>query len=141
MSVSGSNSVLTGLARKNCMKKITLALVCISLLLGAALLEGQLHPLRHWLDDVLYDNWNHYLPCAQLPSVEAVEDVLQKHPETVHLIEAVNPGLVGVEMGGNKCPGKADLLIWYASHHDRLEIERILGESSFFGVPIRLANR
>ncbi len=123
------------------MKKIMLVLVCLVLLLGAAYLEGQLHLLRHWLDDVLYDNWNHYLPCGQQHPVEAVEEALQTHADTVNLIEAVNPGQVGVEVDAASCPGRADVLIWYASHSDRLEIEHILGARSFFGIPIRLVNR
>ena len=123
------------------MKKITWVLVCMILFLAAALLEGELHPLRHWLDDVLYDNWNHYLPCAKLPRVEAVEEALQKHADTANLIEAVNPGLVGVDMDAANCPGRADVLIWYASHRDRLAIESILGGRSFHGIPVRLVNR
>ena len=53
----------------------------------------------------------------------------------------MNPGLVGVDVDASACPGKADLLIWYASHQDRLAIEKILAADTFFGIPFRLQNR
>jgi hypothetical protein len=39
------------------------------------------------------------------------------------------------------CPGKADIVIWYASHAQRLVIEGILGADRFFGIPYRLRNQ
>ena len=48
---------------------------------------------------------------------------------------------MGIDIDETTCPGKADLLIWYASHENRLEIERIIADERFFGVPYRLQNR
>ncbi len=61
--------------------------------------------------------------------------------DLVRAIEAVNPGRVGVDVDASTCPGRADLLIWYASHADRLAIERLIGSDTFFGIPYRLENR
>jgi len=109
--------------------------------LASALVEGQTHTLRHFMDDVLYDNWNHYLPCEKLPGAGQVEQVLHEHAGVLEAIAAVHPGHAGVDVDTMSCPGKADLVIWYGSHRDRLEIERILGGETFYGVPYRLNNR
>jgi hypothetical protein len=68
-------------------------------------------------------------------------EVVTAHQETIRQIEQVNPGLVGVEIDASTCPGKADLLIWYASHQNRQAIEAIIAGETFYGVPYRLQNR
>jgi hypothetical protein len=113
----------------------------VALCLGALLLESQTRIIRRAIDDVVFDNWNHYLPCDKLPEVSRVREVVEEHQETIRRVEAVNPGLVGVEISTGPCPGKADLLIWYASHQNRVDIEEIIGGERFFGVPYRLQNR
>jgi hypothetical protein len=87
------------------------------------------------------DNENHYLPCDKLPTESEVRAIVQQHQDIIQAIEQVNPGLVGVDVDSLTCPGKADLVIWYASHQNRLEIKTIIGNDRFFGVPYRLQNR
>jgi hypothetical protein len=118
---------------------IFLALVII-LCLGAIAIEAQTM-IRRTIDDVLYDNRNHYLPCEQLPTELEVRKVVAEHQDVIQQMEQVNPGLVGVEIDTSTCPGKADLLIWYASHQNRLDIEEIIAGETFYGVPYRLQNR
>ena len=96
--------------------------------------------MRRAIDNFIYDNKNHYLPCEKLPSEAEVRKIVQEHQDVISAIEQVNPGFVGVELSPS-CAGKADLLIWYASHADRLEIEKIIGGDTFFGIPFRLNNR
>ncbi len=124
-------------------------LLAVSLLcLGMFLLEAQTHLVRRAITDLVYDNRNHYLPCEKLPAENEVRRVLAERQEVIRQIEMVNPGSVGVEIG-TSCPGKADLVIWYASHENRLAIEAILAdttgagstEETFFGIPYRLQNR
>lgn len=87
------------------------------------------------------DNKNHYLPCDKLPTEVEVNRTVQVHQNIVEAIEKVNSGLVGVEIDTTTCPGKADLLIWYGSHTDRIQIEKIIDGDTFFGIPYRLNNR
>jgi hypothetical protein len=104
------------------------------------LTEPQTKFLRRLVDDVLLDNRNHYLPCEQLPPLAEVERVLEEHQDVIRQIEAVNPGFAGVDV--NTCgEGNADLTFWYATHRDRVAIERIIGDDTFFGVPYNLNNR
>jgi hypothetical protein len=109
--------------------------------LGALLLETQTHVVRRLISDRLYDCRNHYLPCTAWPPEADVRRILEEHRDLITAIEQVHPGHVGIEVDATTCPGKADLLIWYASHQDRLAIEGLLGADSFFGTPVRLQNR
>jgi len=124
-------------------KKILLRLLALAMLicLGALVIESQTNIIRRLYDNLVLDNTNHYLSCNELPTEKETISVLQGHQDVVHAIEAVNPGLVGIDIDSLTCPGKADLLIWYASHQNRLEIENIIQNDTFFGIPYRLENR
>jgi hypothetical protein len=104
-------------------------------------IEAQTKIVRRAYDNFILDNENHYLPCEKLPTETEVSKVIQEHQDMIRAIEQVNPGLVGVDMDTMTCSGKADLIIWYATHQDRVEIKRLIGEDTFFGVPYRMQNR
>lgn len=97
-----------------------LLVICI----GAALAEVQTKWVRRWVDDVLYDNRYHYLPCSQQPPLAEVEQVLRQHQEVIAHIEAVHPGFVGVEIYPCGEGENGSLTFWYASRSDRLVISR-----------------
>jgi hypothetical protein len=120
---------------------IIFLLILISLCVVVILIETQNHTIRSIFDDFIYDNKNHYLPCEKLPSRDEVTKIIAEHQNAIKEIEAVNPGLVGIEIDTTTCQGKADLIFWYASHENRLEIEEIIGDETFFGIPYRLQNR
>ena len=109
--------------------------------LGVFVVEAQTKVIRRALDNYIYDNENHYLPCDELPTEAEVRAVVQQHQDIIQAIEEVNPGLVGVEIDTSICPGKADLLIWYATHQNRLDIKAIIDRDTFFGIPYRMNNR
>ena len=129
---------MAGMSRR---QRTTLLGVVLALCLGAIALEAQTKAVRRLYDNWILDNRGHYLPCDRLPGEAEVRLVLQQHADTVQAIERVNPGLVGADMDTSTCPGKADLVIWYASHPNRLAIEKIIGSDTFFGIPYRLENR
>jgi len=124
-------------------KKITIGfLVLIAIVcLGAVIIETQTNVIRRLYDNLILDNQGHYLSCEELPAETQVLAILEQHQDTIQAIEDVNPGLVGVEVDSSTCTGRADLVIWYASHQNRLEIEKIIGSDTFFGIPYRLQNR
>lgn len=109
--------------------------------LAVLLVNTRTHFVNRWYDDTVLDNWNHYLPCDQWPTPDEVHDVIAQHQDVVRRIEAVHPGHAGVEVDEFTCPGRADIVIWYASHADRLQIEAIIGADRFFGMPYRLVNQ
>ena len=124
-------------------KKLLIGLLALVTLvcLGAIAIESQTKIIRRLYDNLVLDNRNHYLPCEELPAETEVLSILQQHQDVVQAIEGVNPGSVGIDVDASTCPGRADLLIWYASHPNRLEIERLIEGDTFFGVPYRLQNR
>jgi len=106
----------------------------------AALFLASTNALGRLYNDLVLDNRDHYLPCDRLPTSAEVSLVLGEHQDTVEAIKELNPGFVFVEIDDWSCPGRADIVISYASHQDRLAIEEIIGGDTFFGVPYRLRN-
>jgi hypothetical protein len=128
----------------NTTRKVLLLIAAVSLVLvvcvGILFIETKTKVIRQLVDNVIYDNRNHYLLCEQLPSVSEVERVVGEQQEVIQRIEAVNPGFVGVEV--NTCgTGNADITFWYGTHKDRVAIEQIIGGDTFFGIPYNLRNR
>ncbi len=121
--------------------KLLFLAIGIFLCLGVFVLEAQTKVLHRIMDDIVFDNRNHYLPCEKLPTEPEVREVVEAHPEIIQQLEQVNPGGVGMEIDASTCPGRADLLIWYASHQNRLDIEKIIAGETFYGIPYRLQNR
>ncbi len=120
---------------------IIFLLLLITLCIIVILIETQTNSIRRIFDDFIYDNKNHYLSCEKLPTKDEVTKIIAEHQDVIRDIEAVNPGLVGVEIDTTSCQGKADIIIWYASHENRLLIEEIIADETFFGIPYRLQNR
>lgn len=135
-------SCRASMTKKTGRHAIVLVLVfLLALCLGALVVESHTKIIRRAYDNFILDSRNHYLPCEQLPSESEVTQVVKGHPDEIREIEQVNPGFVGVEMDVAPCPGKADLIVWYGTHRDRVMIEAIIGGETFFGVPYRLHNR
>jgi len=122
-------------------KKIVLPLGILIACLGMIVIESQIKIAHRVYDNFVLDNKNHYLSCEELPTEADVNRIVEQHRDKIQAIEQVNLGFVGVEVDTFTCPGQADLVIWYASHQDRLAIEEIIGGDTFFGVPYRLQNR
>jgi hypothetical protein len=107
----------------------------------ATILEARFKVVQRGYDNFVLDNRNHYLPCNDLPSKSDVEKVVEQHEDVVQQIQQVAPGFVGLEIDTSICKGKADLLIWYGTHQQRIAIQKVIGGESFFGIPYRLQNR
>lgn len=124
------------------LKVTTIAAITIVACIGViAVVEVQTKIIRRAYDNLVLDNRNHYLPCKKLPTEAEASRVVEQHQDTIRVIKQVNPGFVGVDIDTWTCPGRADLVIWYASHQDRLAIERIISSDTFFGIPYELQNR
>ena len=107
----------------------------------ATMVELQFKVLRRAYDYFILDNRNHYLSCQDLPPRIEVERIMEQHSDVIQQIQRVAPGFVGVEIDSLTCEGKADLLIWYGTHQQRVAIEQIIAGDTFFGIPYRLQNR
>ena len=98
------------------------------------------HVLGRLYNDTVLDNYDHFLPCEKLPTSAEVNRIVEEHEDVLKTIKDVNPGHIFVEIDYWTCPGRADIIISYATHQDRLAIEEIIGDDTFFGVPYRLRN-
>lgn len=107
---------------------------------GLALALFKSNFVRGLYNELVLDSKDHFLSCDELPSVAEVEQIVDSHQETIDKIKQVNPGSVFVEIDTATCPGKADIVILYGTHQNRLAIEQIIGGDTFFGVPYRLGN-
>jgi hypothetical protein len=117
-----------------------LGFLAILLSISALAVILNIDRLREVRDDLIYDSKNHYLSCDELPTSEEVARVVSEHQEALQKIKQVNPGFVMVQIDTRACPGRLDIVILYASHRDRVEIEKIINGYTFFGIPYRLIN-
>jgi hypothetical protein len=116
---------------------IGLLLVCVT----GVIVEVQFKVLQRAYDNYVLDNRNHYLSCKELPTKSEVENIVAQHQDVIQQIQQIDPGFVDVEIDSSTCDGKADLLISYGTHQQRIAIENIIAGDTFFGVPYRLYNR
>jgi hypothetical protein len=107
----------------------------------ATVIEARFRVVQRGYDHFVLDNRNHYLPCTGLPAEADVDRIVAQHADTIRQIQNVAPGSVGVEIDSSTCEGRADLLIWYGTHQQRIAIERIIHGETLFGIPYRLENR
>ena len=121
-------------------KFVFTALILI-LSVGIWILVVQTKLLRKLYDEEILDNRNHYLSCEQLPLEDEVRLVMEAHQDVIEKIENINTGFVGVEVDTSTCAGKADIIFWYGTHQDRLLIESIISNDTFYGIPYRLRNQ
>ena len=120
------------------MASFVLAVFALCCATAVFLVRG--HVLGRLYNDVVLDNYDHFLPCEKLPTSAKVNRILDEHEDVLEAIRDVNPGFIFVEIDDHTCPGRADIIISFATHQDRLAIEEILGGHTFFGVPCRLRN-
>lgn len=76
--------------------------------------------------------------CEQLPTVVETLEIVEAHLVLRDRIEAVGPGEVSFEIDTDSCPGKAGLVIWYATNSDRDRIRNLINGETFFGIPYHL---
>ena len=77
---------------------IVTMIVFVTLCFGVLFVEAQTKIVRRAVDNFVFDNKNHYLPCEKLPTGAEVSRIVQEHRDIIKLIEQVNPGFVGVDI-------------------------------------------
>ena len=120
-----------------------LAILIVALIVFVFIVK-KTHLVGRFVSYYVYDNKEHYVPCSKLPTVAEVERIVEKHQDVVDKIKQVRPGHIFFESPsryGEKCPGKAAIIIAYPSHEDRVKIEKIINGKTFFGIPYALRNR
>lgn len=119
----------------------TVLFVSLLLIVILVISEPFTHLFHRLADNFLYNNYHHYLSCSDLPDLDEVEKVVAEHSEIVEKIKNINPDDVEFIIDSWRCPGKASITIYYASKDQRSQIDEILPDKTFFGIPISLINR
>lgn len=115
--------------------------ILVGLALLAVLIKARGHVLQRFIASAVYDNIPLTASCKELPTLEALQRLVEEHRATVQAVEDIHPGWIFVRVSdaGAACPGKGYLSIDYPSHQDRVRIEELLGPT-FFGVPYKGTN-
>ena len=74
------------------------------------------------------------LPCERLPTLEYVQRVLDEHRAEWRQVQEHSDW---VEVDTERCPGKADLVIYYPTNRDKVWIRQRISDT-FFGIPYRM---
>lgn len=130
------NMKMNNMKKRN---KILLFLLAVFVLV--LLTEPVTHLLHRTADRLLYNNYHHYVSCADLPTLTEVEAVVAAHGDTVAQIQAVDPADVEFVIDSATCPGKGSIVIYYASHTQSEQIQALLPDKTFYGIPVTLINR
>ncbi len=78
--------------------------------------------------------------CNELPSAEEVQKVLAENENVIKDLEKLSDtNSIRFSADTERCPGKADILIYYGTESQRRQIKEKIGEK-FFGVPYRMFN-
>jgi len=79
-------------------RKAALIIILALVLVILVLLESSTHFVHRIIDDVLYDNYHHYLQCEDLPEIAAVENAVTEHQDNIREIESLAEGQVTVNV-------------------------------------------
>lgn len=121
------------------------SLIGLLVICAVVILIANKNKIGDSLVDLIYDNRNHHVPCAQLFTEKEINSVLEEKTAEVDKIKSLGDGVsFNVwpldEVGLKYCPGKADLEITYGAHATREKIEQFIGNDRFHGIPYNLRN-
>lgn len=120
--------------------KITGVILIIAAVLGGGYAVATSRKGKIIMASWTADNREHFLPCEDLPFYTQVKKALREHGDVAETIGKIS----GAEVQAReiKCqivPGgmeyiKGDIGIYYSSHDQREQIEKLIGDN-FFGIP------
>lgn len=84
-------------------------------------------------------SYGRYHPCEELPDIEIARQIVDDHQDVIDAIESINPNCIHVTLE-ERCEGKGELVIYYCTIDQQLEILEIIGDDTFFGLPFRMFN-
>lgn len=92
--------------------------------------------------EVIYALQDQVPACEKMPmrTIKEVQQLLEEHDNTRQQIEQLSPsGSISLMADDSRCPGRAEILIYYGSERQKKLIKKNIGET-FFGVPYRMFN-
>jgi hypothetical protein len=83
--------------------------------------------------------YGRYNPCETLPDIETARQIVDDHQDVIDAIEKIHPDCIHVSLE-ERCEGKGELVIYYCTIDQQIEILKIIGNNTFFGLPFRMFN-
>ena len=83
--------------------------------------------------------YGRYHPCEALPDITTARQIVDDHQDVIDAIENIHPDCIHVSLE-ERCEGKGELVIYYCTIDQQIEILEIIGNKTFFGVPFRMFN-
>ena len=83
--------------------------------------------------------YGRYHPCEALPDIDTARQIVDDHQDVIDAIENIHPDCIHVSLE-ERCEGKGELVIYYCTIDQQIEILEIIGNKTFFGVPFRMFN-
>jgi len=120
-------------------RRLLIALLVVVIVFMAS--EPFTHLFHRIADALIYNNYHHYLPCSSLPMLGDVEKIVTQHSDVLERIQNLDPSIIQVVTDTWTCPGKASIIVYYATHDQSTQIKEILPDKTFFGIPLSLINR
>jgi hypothetical protein len=120
---------------------ITVVLSSIFLLASVGfLIKQKYHPFAKLYTDIVLDGSDPYLTCQQKPIATEAEKMVKDNEQELNKLKEYDNGIYWW-VDSSKCNNeKGELLIFYGSHQTRLEIEKVIKNNNFHGVPVVLNN-
>ena len=83
--------------------------------------------------------YGRYHPCETLPDIETARQIVDDHQDVIDAIENIHPDCIHFSLE-ERCEGRGELVIYYCTIDQLIEILDIIGNETFFGVPFRMFN-
>jgi hypothetical protein len=122
-------------------RAVVILVGAVAAIIVAGFISLRLVPVQRLIEDKLYDSVPSFSSCERLPSASMVRKELEKHAELVAAIRQVAPDEVVIEPDTQRCgDDRAEILISYGSHDQRIRIQALLAKEGFGDVPVSLRN-
>ena len=83
--------------------------------------------------------YGRYHTCETLPDIETARQIVDDHQDIIDAIEKIHPDCIHVSLE-ERCEGKGELVIYYCTIDQQIEILKLIGNKTFFGLPFRMFN-
>jgi len=119
--------------------------VVVSLVIAGTFLAGSgavaATQVPRLYEEYVLDNRSHGWDCKELPSEQDLNDLFFRNSALVQAIRDVDRDHVVVSVGEDeRCPGRYSILIAYASHAQRKQIEVLIEGTPLANAPINWRN-
>ena len=122
------------------MKRFVIATSLSSVLVVLFFFPFRIPFYRDVYNNLMLDSYDHWLPCDALPRLGQIKTTMAQYQTTLKRLGRVDlSGRPSIFIEATEvCEGRGDILIEYGAHRHREQIEDLLKDRTFHGIPVRL---